>query len=66
MVSVVVVAEEEFALLCGCSMEIFNNWSQSHPSVLPIYEKLISGGLRIWVYRYMFPSPFIPAFRDGC
>jgi serine carboxypeptidase-like clade 2 len=31
-------------------MEIFNNWTGSNPSVLPIYEKLIAGGLRIWVY----------------
>ncbi|KAG7653867.1 Peptidase S10 serine carboxypeptidase [Arabidopsis suecica] len=33
-----------------CNMEIFNNWTSSNPSVLPIYEKLIAGGLRIWVY----------------
>ncbi|XP_010533892.1 PREDICTED: serine carboxypeptidase-like 31 isoform X2 [Tarenaya hassleriana] len=33
-----------------CNMEIFSNWSDSKPSVLPIYEKLIAGGLRIWVY----------------
>ncbi|XP_010475997.1 PREDICTED: serine carboxypeptidase-like 31 [Camelina sativa] len=33
-----------------CNMEIFNNWTGSKPSVLPIYEKLIAGGLRIWVY----------------
>jgi serine carboxypeptidase-like clade 2 len=33
-----------------CNMEIFNNWTGSNPSVLPIYEKLIAGGLRIWVY----------------
>ncbi|KAJ9690370.1 hypothetical protein PVL29_012824 [Vitis rotundifolia] len=33
-----------------CNADIFNNWSQSQPSVLPIYRKLIAGGLRIWVY----------------
>lgn len=53
MVSLVVA--EQFALLSGCSADIFGNWSQSQPSVLPIYRKLIAGGLRIWVYRHMFP-----------
>ncbi|MQL74195.1 hypothetical protein Taro_006556 [Colocasia esculenta] len=33
-----------------CNMEIFNKWADSKPSVLPIYKKLIAGGLRIWVY----------------
>ncbi|XP_034698648.1 serine carboxypeptidase-like 31 [Vitis riparia] len=33
-----------------CNADIFVNWSQSQPSVLPIYRKLIAGGLRIWVY----------------
>ncbi|WJZ96333.1 hypothetical protein VitviT2T_015028 [Vitis vinifera] len=33
-----------------CNADIFGNWSQSQPSVLPIYRKLIAGGLRIWVY----------------
>ncbi|KAL8460391.1 hypothetical protein ACS0TY_031287 [Phlomoides rotata] len=34
-----------------CNMTVFNGWSDSKGSVLPIYKKLISGaGLRIWVY----------------
>ncbi|KAK9268047.1 hypothetical protein L1049_010486 [Liquidambar formosana] len=33
-----------------CNMDIFNNWTYSKPSVLPIYKKLIAAGLRIWVY----------------
>ncbi|KAI8567578.1 hypothetical protein RHMOL_Rhmol02G0132900 [Rhododendron molle] len=33
-----------------CNMEIFKSWSDSKESVLPIYKKLISAGLRIWVY----------------
>lgn len=33
-----------------CNFTIFNNWADSKPSVLPIYKKLISAGLRIWVY----------------
>ncbi|CAE6195165.1 unnamed protein product [Arabidopsis arenosa] len=33
-----------------CNMEIFHNWTYVVQSVLPIYEKLIAGGLRIWVY----------------
>ncbi|KAH0877170.1 hypothetical protein HID58_064564 [Brassica napus] len=33
-----------------CNMDIFHNWTYIKPSVLPIYEKLIAGGLRIWVY----------------
>ncbi|GAB4831266.1 Serine carboxypeptidase-like 31 [Ancistrocladus abbreviatus] len=33
-----------------CNSTIFNNWSDSKPSVLPIYQKLIAAGLRIWVY----------------
>ena len=38
--------------LLMCSMQIFHEWKDSNPSVLPIYKKLIAGGLRIWVYRY--------------
>ncbi|KAK7368976.1 hypothetical protein VNO80_11009 [Phaseolus coccineus] len=33
-----------------CNNKIFNNWADSKPSVIPIYKKLISAGLRIWVY----------------
>nr|POE76410.1 putative serine carboxypeptidase-like 30 [Quercus suber] len=33
-----------------CNMNIFDKWSDSKPSVLPIYKKLITAGLRIWVY----------------
>ncbi|XP_021847427.1 serine carboxypeptidase-like 31 isoform X2 [Spinacia oleracea] len=33
-----------------CNLTIFSNWADSKPSVLPIYKKLISAGLRIWVY----------------
>ncbi|KAF2305134.1 hypothetical protein GH714_001981 [Hevea brasiliensis] len=33
-----------------CNRKIFNEWSDSKPSVLPIYKKLIAAGLRIWVY----------------
>ncbi|KAJ8761473.1 hypothetical protein K2173_001606 [Erythroxylum novogranatense] len=33
-----------------CNSAIFSNWTQSKFSVLPIYKKLIAGGLRIWVY----------------
>ncbi|XP_021726389.1 serine carboxypeptidase-like 31 [Chenopodium quinoa] len=33
-----------------CNFTIFSNWADSKPSVLPIYKKLISAGLRIWVY----------------
>ncbi|CAM8898861.1 unnamed protein product [Rhodiola kirilowii] len=33
-----------------CNMDIFHNWTDSKPSVLPIYTKLIAAGLRIWVY----------------
>nr|XP_043626445.1 serine carboxypeptidase-like 31 [Erigeron canadensis] len=33
-----------------CNMDIFNGWSQSKGSVLPIYKKLIDAKLRIWVY----------------
>lgn len=33
-----------------CNMTIFNGWSDSKESVLPIYKKLIVAGLRIWVY----------------
>lgn len=36
------------------SMTVFNGWSDSKGSVLPIYKKLIAAaGLRIWVYRYV-------------
>ncbi|CAK9136640.1 unnamed protein product [Ilex paraguariensis] len=33
-----------------CNMDIFKGWKDSKESVLPIYNKLIDGGLRIWVY----------------
>ncbi|KAK9150014.1 hypothetical protein Syun_008323 [Stephania yunnanensis] len=33
-----------------CNYKIFKEWPSSKPSVLPIYKKLIAGGLRIWVY----------------
>ncbi|CAH8351021.1 unnamed protein product [Eruca vesicaria subsp. sativa] len=33
-----------------CNDAIFQNWTDSKPSVLPIYKKLIAGGFRIWVY----------------
>lgn len=33
-----------------CNLTIFSNWSDSKPTVLPIYKKLINAGLRIWVY----------------
>ncbi|GMN50865.1 hypothetical protein TIFTF001_020025 [Ficus carica] len=33
-----------------CNLKIFDEWSDSKPSVLPIYKKLIAAGLRIWVY----------------
>ncbi|KAJ1434773.1 Serine carboxypeptidase, serine active site [Sesbania bispinosa] len=33
-----------------CNNDIFNHWKQSKRSVIPIYKKLISAGLRIWLY----------------
>ncbi|XP_050368614.1 serine carboxypeptidase-like 31 [Argentina anserina] len=33
-----------------CSVKIFNDWTDSKPSMLPIYKKLIAAGMRIWVY----------------
>ncbi|XWS12698.1 hypothetical protein CRYUN_Cryun37aG0112800 [Craigia yunnanensis] len=33
-----------------CNKKIFDDWSDSKPSVLPIYKKLIAAGVRIWVY----------------
>ncbi|CAN8287868.1 unnamed protein product, partial [Cochlearia groenlandica] len=33
-----------------CNDDIFDNWTDSRSSVLPIYKKLMNGGLRIWVY----------------
>ncbi|KAI5657016.1 hypothetical protein M9H77_25809 [Catharanthus roseus] len=33
-----------------CNETIFNRWSDSKESVLPIYKKLIAAGLRIWLY----------------
>ncbi|GER36488.1 serine carboxypeptidase, partial [Striga asiatica] len=33
-----------------CNMTLFYGWSDSKPSVLPIYKKLIEAKLRIWVY----------------
>nr|XP_011460258.1 PREDICTED: serine carboxypeptidase-like 31 [Fragaria vesca subsp. vesca] len=33
-----------------CNDQIFSNWSDSRPSLLPTYKTLIAAGLRIWVY----------------
>ncbi|KAI4296665.1 hypothetical protein L6164_036606 [Bauhinia variegata] len=33
-----------------CNNDIFEHWRQSKPSMIPIYKKLISAGLRIWIY----------------
>ncbi|KAF2303398.1 hypothetical protein GH714_017946 [Hevea brasiliensis] len=33
-----------------CNHKIFDKWSDSKRSVLPIYKKMIAAGLRIWVY----------------
>ncbi|KAM3740608.1 hypothetical protein ACB098_08G111400 [Castanea mollissima] len=33
-----------------CNTTIYNNWTYTNPSVLPIYKKLITAGVRIWVY----------------
>ncbi|CAN8245078.1 unnamed protein product [Cochlearia groenlandica] len=35
-----------------CNTDILNNWNwtDSKPSVLPIYKKLIAGGFRVWIY----------------
>ncbi|ESQ29337.1 hypothetical protein EUTSA_v10023439mg [Eutrema salsugineum] len=35
-----------------CNHDIFShwNWTDSKPSVLPIYKKLIAGRFRVWVY----------------
>ncbi|RHN64413.1 putative carboxypeptidase D [Medicago truncatula] len=34
----------------GCNISIFNTYDISVFSVLPIYTKLIKGGLKIWIY----------------
>lgn len=34
----------------SCSAIVFNSWTDSEFSVLPIYRELIAAGLRIWVY----------------
>ncbi|GMJ14661.1 serine carboxypeptidase-like 31 [Hibiscus trionum] len=33
-----------------CNMDIFYSWADTKASVLPIYQKLIAAGIRIWVY----------------
>ncbi|CAK9327417.1 unnamed protein product [Citrullus colocynthis] len=33
-----------------CNNTIFENWSDSRPSIIPIYEKLMAAGLRVWIY----------------
>ncbi|BAT87042.1 hypothetical protein LR48_Vigan09g247900 [Vigna angularis] len=33
-----------------CNDSIFKSWKQSQTSVIPIYKKLISAGLKIWIY----------------
>ncbi|CAH9104278.1 unnamed protein product [Cuscuta europaea] len=34
----------------GCSRSILGSYNYSVSSVLPVYKKLIEGGLRIWIY----------------
>ncbi|XP_057962653.1 serine carboxypeptidase-like 31 [Malania oleifera] len=33
-----------------CNDTMFSAWSDSKPSMVPIYKKLIRGGLKIWIY----------------
>ncbi|XP_022954553.1 serine carboxypeptidase-like 31 isoform X2 [Cucurbita moschata] len=33
-----------------CNTTMFENWSDSKPSMIPIYKKLIAAGLRVWIY----------------
>ncbi|KAE8719832.1 Serine carboxypeptidase-like 31 [Hibiscus syriacus] len=33
-----------------CNLKLYNNWTDSKSSVLPIYKKLIAARIRIWVY----------------
>ncbi|XP_058750835.1 serine carboxypeptidase-like 32 [Vicia villosa] len=33
-----------------CNDFVFNNWEQSARTVIPVYSKLISAGLRVWIY----------------
>ncbi|XP_022994394.1 serine carboxypeptidase-like 31 isoform X2 [Cucurbita maxima] len=33
-----------------CNITMFENWSDSKPSMIPIYKKLIAAGLRVWIY----------------
>ncbi|XP_054803197.1 serine carboxypeptidase-like 31 isoform X1 [Prosopis cineraria] len=33
-----------------CNDKMFKDWRDSKPSMIPIYKKLISAGLRIWIY----------------
>lgn len=40
----------EFVQWTPCNDSLFGNWKDAPDSILPIYQKLIAGGLRIWVY----------------
>ncbi|KZV37375.1 serine carboxypeptidase-like 27-like [Dorcoceras hygrometricum] len=34
----------------ACSDILYNNWTDSAPTILPIYRELIAAGLRIWIF----------------
>ncbi|KAE8714954.1 Serine carboxypeptidase-like 31 [Hibiscus syriacus] len=61
-----------------CNMDIFDGWADTKPSVLPIYQKLIAAGIRIWIYsghtngrvpvlstRYSISALGLPSLRHG-
>jgi hypothetical protein len=35
------------------SQRVFDNWKDSPETMLPSIKKLISSGIRIWLYRYI-------------
>lgn len=35
---------------------VIRRWSEAPSTVLPTIQKLLTGGLRIWIYRYIYMS----------
>ena len=36
---------------------VIRRWGEAPTTVLPIIQKLLTGGLRIWIYRYITYMP---------
>lgn len=62
-------------LLCVACSDNITFWGDAPASMLPVIRKLVAGGLRVWVFRYIFHHDMtldhdsslpLPEFFFGC